>query len=226
MRKTMKQFPKELQPRERGYEHGTVSLTNTELLAIILRTGSKDLSALELAHKILLGEGSLGDILELGVEELRKYEGVGKVKAISILASLEMGKRMSKEKKPDRPIIHSPGDAAFIVMEEMKRLKKENFRMMALNTKNHVVAVETISVGNLNSSIVHPRELFRQAIRHAAAGIILVHNHPSGDTTPSQEDLLITERIVEAGQIMGIEVLDHIIVAGDGYLSFKEEDLI
>ena len=181
---------------------------------------------MELAHKILLDEESLSDILELGVEELRRYEGVGKVKAISILASLELGKRMSEEKKPSRPIIHSPGDAATIVMEEMKRLKKENFRMMALNTKNHVVAVETISIGNLNSSIVHPRELFRQAIRHAAAGIILVHNHPSGDATPSQEDLLITERIVEAGRIMGIEVMDHIIVAGDGYLSFREEDLI
>ncbi len=226
MKKTMKQFPKELQPRERGYTHGISSLTNTELLAIILRSGTRELSAMELAHRILLKEGTLSNIMELGVEELIQYEGVGQVKAISILASLELGKRMLDEKKPERPIIHSPNDAAMIVMEEMKRLKKENFRIMALNTKNHVVAVETISIGNLNSSIVHPRELFRQAIRHAAAGIILVHNHPSGDSTPSREDLLITERIVEAGKIMGIEVLDHIIVAGDGYLSFREEDIL
>lgn len=226
MKKTMKQFPKELQPRERGYAHGVNSLNNTELLAIILRSGTRELSAMELAHRILLGEGTLSNMLELGIEQLMNYEGVGQVKAISILASLELGKRMMEEKKPDRPIIHSPGDAAMIVMEEMKRLKKENFRIMALNTKNHVVAVETISIGNLNSSIVHPRELFRQAIRHAAAGIILVHNHPSGDSTPSREDLLITERIVEAGKIMGIEILDHIIVAGDGYLSFREEDIL
>ena len=226
MKKTMKEFPCELQPRERGYKYGVERLSNTELLAIVLRTGSKEHSAIELAHTILREEGSLEALLERGVEELSTYAGVGRVKAIGVLAALELGRRMTQEKKPHTPVIHCPGDAAMVVMEEMKRLRKESFRMMELNTKNHVVAVETISIGNLNSSIVHPRELFRQAIRHAAAGIILVHNHPSGDATPSQEDLSITKRIVEAGQIMGIEVLDHIIVAGDGYLSFREEDLI
>ncbi len=226
MKKTMKQFPKTMQPRERGFALGVDSLNDSELLAIILRTGSVKLSALELAQSILIKEGSLSSLAELGLQELMTYEGIGQVKAIEILASLALGRRMIEEKKPIRPIIHCPSDAAHIVREDMKRLNKENFKIMVLNTKNHVVAVETVSIGNLNSSIVHPRELFRQAIRHSAAGIILVHNHPSGDTTPSQEDIQITSRIVEAGKIMGIEVLDHIIVGGDDYLSFREKELL
>lgn len=225
MKKTMKDFPKEVQPRERGYRYGIKGLNNAELLAIIIRTGSLKKSALELAQHILVEKDSLRKIHALSLEELQGFSGVGKVKAITVLAALELGMRMGEEKRGSFDVIHSPSDAAQLVMEDMQDLKKENFRMMALNTKNHVVALETISVGNLNSSIVHPRELFLEAIRHSAAGIILIHNHPSGDTRPSPEDLQLTERIVEAGKLMGIEVLDHIIV-GDGYLSFREEDLL
>ncbi len=226
MRKTMKEYPREMQPRERAWKSGVGALTNAELLAIVLRTGTPACTALELAHRILAREKSLNRIHEMSLGELGRYPGMGRVKALCLQASLQLGRRMLAEQTPEYPVIKSPGDAADIVMEEMRHLKKENFRMIALNTKNHVLAVETISVGNLNSSIVHPRELFREAIRHSAAGIILVHNHPSGDTDPSPEDIQITQRIVDAGRIMGIEVLDHLIVGGNGYLSFREQDIL
>jgi len=226
MGKTMKQLPREIQPRERAMRDGIQSLSNMELLAVVLRTGNSSMNSLELASRILAETGGLNRLREQGVRELCRYPGMGQVKALTLLCALELGSRLNREKIPDYTMIRSPQDAAQVVMEDMRHLKKENFRIIILDTKNHVLAVETISVGSLNSSIVHPRELFREAIRHCAAGVILVHNHPSGEVTPSPEDLQVTTRLVEAGRIMGIEVMDHLIIGRDSYLSFREEDLI
>ncbi len=226
MKKTMKQLPPELQPRERALRDGVEVLSNAELLAVLLRTGNGQETAAELAGNILVGEGSLQGIREAGRSGLCRYPGMGAVKALTLLCALELGRRALEESRPRPSRISSPHDAAQIVMEDMKRLRKENFRLVILDTKNQVLGVETVSVGSLNSSIVHPRELFYHAIRHSAAGIILVHNHPSGDPTPSEEDISVTRRLTEAGTIMGIQVLDHLVIGNPGYFSFREEGLI
>ncbi|MBO8137256.1 MAG: DNA repair protein RadC [Desulfotomaculum sp.] len=206
--------------------NGAASLSNVELLAILLRTGTKNMSAVNLAEHLLAEFKDLPGLLSATVEELSSVKGVGPVKAVQIKAALELSKRLALSPAAKRATIQSPDDAAALVMENMRYLDREHFCILLLNTKNQVLAVETISVGTLNSSLVHPRELFKVAVKRSAAALILLHNHPSGDPTPSREDINITKRIIESGKILGISVLDHLVIGDNKYTSLKAEGLI
>ncbi len=223
---TIKELPEDLRPRERLVKEGAGSLSDAELLAILLRTGSKEFTALDLAAVVITKFKNLRHLVDASVEELAEIKGVGLAKACQVKAALELARRLARFTESPRPLIKSPGDAAALVMEEMRRLDREHFRVLLLNTKNRVLGVDEVSVGTLNYSAVHPREIFRRAIKRSAASVILVHNHPSGDPAPSREDIEITERLVEAGKIIGIQVLDHIIVGEKRFVSLKAEGLI
>ncbi|MCL6610616.1 MAG: DNA repair protein RadC [Peptococcaceae bacterium] len=222
----MKELPEDIRPRERLLKEGAEALSEIELLAILLGTGSREATALELASLVMARFKSLRLLLDATVEELSEVKGVGPAKACQVKAALELARRLAQFSGPPRPVIKSPDDAAGLVMEEMRHLDREHFRALLLNIRNQVIGVDKVSVGTLNSSAVHPRELFRNAIKRSAASVILVHNHPSGDPTPSREDLDITLRLSEAGKIIGIEVLDHIIIGDNRFTSFKAKGLI
>lgn len=225
-RPTIKELPAEMRPRERLLKEGAGALSEIELLAILLGTGSPENTVLELASLILARFRSLRLLVDATIEELSEIKGVGLAKASQVKAALELARRLSSFTNQPRPVIKSPGDAAELVMEEMRHLDREHFRALLLNTRNQVIANDEVSIGTLNSSSVHPRELFRNAIKRSAASLVLVHNHPSGDATPSKEDLEVTRRLCEAGRIIGIEVLDHIIIGDNKFTSFKAEGLI
>jgi len=220
----MKDLGKEERPRERLVRLGPRALSNAELVAILLRTGSHGASALDVAHRVLaLGreEGPLRYLVRATLEELTRVPGVGPAKAVQLKAAVELGRRITTEGTAREPV-RSPRDVSALVMEEMRHLDREQFRIVLLDTKNHVLGVRTVSVGSLSSSIVHPREIFKEAIARSSAAIILVHNHPSGDPTPSREDVEVTRRLMEAGRLLGIEVLDHVVVGDNKYVSLKE----
>ncbi|MTI84815.1 MAG: JAB domain-containing protein [Firmicutes bacterium] len=223
---TIKEMPTALRPRERLLQEGPGAVSDIELLAIMLRTGTPEMSAIDLAALLLTKHENLRNLLQVSVEELNSIKGIGMAKAAQLRAALELGRRVAVTVAGDRVSIRSPEDAAGMVMEEMRYLDKEHFFALLLNVKNQVMAKELISIGTLNTSSVHPRELFKPAIRRSAASIILVHNHPSGDPEPSREDHEVTDRLVEAGKLLGIDVLDHIIIGDNTFTSFKAKGLI
>lgn len=218
----IKDLPKVDRPREKLIRYGPEKLSTSELLAILLRTGGKGINVVELANNILKkfsGDG-LG---KANVKELRNTFGLGIAKACEIVACFELGRRLLQHKQS--ALLLSPKD----VWEELKDIrdnKKEHFVIFFLDARNQEIKREIISIGSLNANLVHPREVFEPAVRYLVAQIIIAHNHPSGDTEPSEDDLVITKRLVEAGKILGIEVVDHIIVAKDRFLSFKDQGLI
>jgi len=220
---TLRQLPHNQRPRERMMAYGADALSHAELLAILIRTGTKDQSAVQLSTNLLQQCGSLRELVDMSVEELTAVKGIGQAKALQLLAGVELGKRVARSNLGDVVTVRSPYDAAMYMMEELRYLKKEHFICLFLNTKNHIIGKETLSMGTLNASLVHPREVFRAAIRSSSASIICMHNHPSGDPSPSPEDIQITQRLAEAGSLLGIEVLDHIVI-GDGiFVSLKEQ---
>jgi len=223
---TIKDMPLEERPRERMKEIGAGKMSNAELIAILLRTGYHEETAIRLAERVISQAGGLRYLPDYTLEELQEIKGIGLAKAVQIQAALELGRRMSSTLRPENFLLSSPQEVASFLMEEMRYYRKEYFKIILLNTKNHIISVEDISIGSLNSSIVHPREIFNLPVKKSAASIILVHNHPSGDPTPSREDLEVTKRLVEAGNLLGINVLDHIIVGEGKFLSFKEKGLI
>ena len=223
---TIKELPKEERPRERLLKKGSKFLSTAELLALIISTGSRKRTAVELAKDLLSNFGGLKGIIDLSCEELKEIKGIGTAKAAKISAAVELAGRITAIQDEKRDIINSPIKAVELLSSEMRFLKQEVLKAVLLNVKNRVIAVPEISRGGLSSSIVHPREVFREAIRRSSAAVILVHNHPSGDPTPSTDDLNITKKLVQSGEIIGIKVVDHIIIAGDKYTSFKEENLI
>lgn len=225
-RPSMKELPADLRPRERLLREGAGALSEIELLAILLRTGSAERTVLELAGFILSRFKNLPSLLDATVEELSEIKGIGLAKASQVKAALELARRLSRFTEQMHPTIQSPADAAALVMEEMRHLDREHFRALLLNIKNQVIASDEVSIGSLNASGVHPRELFRNAIKKSAASMILLHNHPSGDATPSKEDLDVTKRLEEAGKIIGIEILDHIIIGDNRFVSLKAEGFI
>ncbi len=225
-RPTMKDLPEDARPRERLLKEGAGALSEVDLLAILLATGSRGATALELASQMMAQFRSLHLLQDASVEELSGVKGVGPAKAATVKAALELARRLSQFSGPPRPVIKTPDDAAALVMEEMRHFDREHFRALLLNTRNQVIGTDKVSVGTLNSSTVHPRELFRNAIKRSAASVILVHNHPSGDPTPSREDIDITRRLIEAGKIIGIDVLDHIIIGDNKFTSLKAKGLI
>jgi DNA repair protein RadC len=220
---TMREVPNEERPRERMLQYGSNALSNAELLAILLRTGTYAESAVTLAQRILKECGDLRSLVDMSKDQLTQIKGIGNAKALQIQASIELGKRLARSTHNEAVTIRSPESVANLMREELRYLQKEHFICLFLNTKNHVVGQETLSMGSLNASIVHPREVFRAAIKRSSASIICVHNHPSGDPTPSPEDIDLTHRLAEAGSIIGIEVLDHIIIGDFKFVSLKEQ---
>ncbi|MBD2870453.1 RadC family protein [Paenibacillus arenilitoris] len=219
----LRDVPHEERPRERMMKYGADALSHAELLAILLRTGTQRQSAIHLAGSILKQCGSLRNLMDMSVEELTAIRGIGPAKALQLRAGIELGRRMARSRIGDAVVVRKPQDAADYVMEELRYLKKEHFVCLFLNTKNHIIARETLSIGTLNASLVHPREVFRAAIQRSSASIVCAHNHPSGDPAPSPEDIALTKRLAEAGELVGIEVLDHIVIGDGRFVSLKEQ---
>ncbi|NQX69548.1 DNA repair protein RadC [Paenibacillus alba] len=219
----LREVPNEERPRERMLQYGAGALSHVELLAILLRTGTVSESAVRLASRILNESGGLRSLVDMSKDQLTQIKGIGDAKALQIMAGIELGRRLAKSSYAERVTIRSPKDIANLMSEDLRYLQKEHFVCLFLNTKNHLLAQETLSMGSLNASIVHPREVFRAAIKRSSASIVCVHNHPSGDPTPSPEDIQLTHRLVEAGTIIGIEVLDHVIIGDQRFISLKEQ---
>jgi DNA repair protein RadC len=224
----MKDLPEFERPYEKLEYFGAEVLSDAELLAIIFRTGSRNMRAVELAQKLLSFEKEEGlhGLYQYSLEELMNINGIGKVKAIQIKAVLELSKRISRHEGRLKYRINSPGSIAAIYMEEMRYLKQEHFKIVLLDTKNQILCDKDITKGSINSSIVHPREVFNYAIKKSAAGIIMLHNHPSGDPSPSKEDIEVTQRMIQAGDLIGIRILDHLIIGDGQYVSLKEKGVI
>ena len=216
----------EERPRERLVRHGAERLANKELLAILLRTGTQEGSALMLAERLLARFGSLPNLATTSYEELLAVKGIGPAKATDILAAFELAKRLGESRMEFKGVVHTPQDAAQLVVRELSLADKEHFMIIMLNTKHRVIAKKVVSIGHLHASLVHPREMFKEAIRRSSAAVILVHNHPSGDLTPSRDDITTTERLRDVGDLLGIDVLDHIIIGDNRYLSFREQGLL
>ena len=224
-RYTIKQLPPELRPRERLLEAGPSALSDGELLGLLFGIGSREKTAVELAGEVISEAGGLHGLYDVSVHELMQVNGIGEAKACIILAAVELGRRIGQVRNPSRPVVSSPADVARLLRGRIANLDRENFVVVLLNTKNEVIETSTVSVGTLGASLVHPREVFKPAVRASAASVILAHNHPSGKVEPSQEDREVTRRLGEAAGILGIEVLDHVIV-GDGYYSMKEHGML
>lgn len=218
----MKDLPPELRPRERMLTDGPGALSTAELLALLIRTGSPTRSALEVATELLCTHGTVERLARATPYELCRTSGVGEVKALHLLAAFELGRRLGARPHHGRPLVRTPADAAALVMPHLRFQETERFWVLLLNTKNEVLDRIEISKGGLASSPVHPREVFKAAVRLGAAGVILVHNHPSGDPAPSRADLAITSRLGRAGGLMGIPIIDHIIVGDGSFVSLRE----
>lgn len=219
-------LPQNERPTERLIRYGAESLSNSELLAIILRTGTANTNILNLCSKILSDTGGLNGLLNSSLNDFISIKGIGQVKASQLLALAEISKRFKGYRAGDDYKITKPKDGADYIMESMRYLKQEILKVIMLNTKNVVIHIKDVSKGSLNSSIVHPREVFSEAVKNSSASIILCHNHPSGDPTPSSEDINITLRIKECGKLMGIELLDHLIIGDGTYVSLKEKGIL
>lgn len=220
----IKDLPKFERPREKLIKKGAQALHKKELLAILLRTGIKGKNVLQVAEDILLRYGDK-KLLDVSYQELRNMHGVGPTKAVQVLAAIELGKRLYQEKVEKEIFINSPEDI-FKEVDSIRENKKENFVVLYLDARNKLIYKETVSIGTLDANLVHPREVFEPAVRNLAAQIALVHNHPSGDSEPSEEDLKITKRLIKAGEILGIEIIDHLVVTKKNYFSFKDKKLI
>ncbi len=225
----MNEIREEERPYEKCLVHGASHLTNAELLAVLLRTGTKGLNALELSRTLLQysdDEESILAIHHLSLQKLLKIKGIGKVKAIQILCLSELARRLAKATAKDGLVFNKPSTIAEYYMEDMRHQKQEYMKLLMLNTKGSLIGESNITKGTVNASLVSPRELFIEALEYGAVSIILIHNHPSGDPSPSQNDIYVTKQIKEAGKLIGIELLDHIIIGNNCYISFAEEQMI
>lgn len=227
-----KDLPKVLQPREKFDRLGSENLSESDLLALILRTGTVGTNVVELAEALLMQYGSLSALLQASAAELQKINGIGREKAKILKAALEIGRRLVQENVGERPRIASPEEAAAVLRERARSLDREVFWVLLLDTKNRLMAPPCeVSKGTLNSSLVHPREIFKPAVQHSAASVILAHNHPSGDPSPSAQDIRMTKKLIEAGETMEIKVLDHLIIGrrtaegSTGFFSLRESGL-
>ncbi|MDW4215369.1 RadC family protein [Staphylococcus saprophyticus] len=210
-------------PRERMLNYGASHLSHAELLAILINTGRKGYSSLDIANELLKSIVNLKELKHLSINDLNKIKGVGLYKALTLKAAFELGERMHSGSVDDKIQINSPKDVADFMMGKMEHLTQEKFIALFLNSKNIIIKQKTIFMGTLNSAIVHPREIYSEAVKCASNAIIVLHNHPSGDTTPSLEDIKTTDRLRECGDILGIQLLDHVIIGDHTYLSMVEE---
>lgn len=222
----IKDLPQGERPRERLKQHGPKHLNNTELIAILLRTGMTGENVISLSSRVLTALGGLAGLGRSSFTELCSQQGLSEAKACQLLAAVELGRRFVSLAPEERVVINSPQDVANLLMAEMAVLDQEHLKALLLNTKNEVLGIREIYVGNVNSSVVRPAEVFRPAVRDNATSVIVVHNHPSGDPTPSSEDVSITRNLIEAGKMMAVEVLDHLVIgSGNRFISLKEAGL-
>jgi len=225
-RLTIRDLPQGERPRERLKQYGARHLSNTELVAILLRTGMQGENVLSLSSRLLAKFKGLAGLGRASFAELCAERGLSEAKACQVMAALELGRRFVSLAPEERMVISSPKDVANLVMAEMAAFDQEHLRVVLLNTKNEVLGIQEIYIGNVNSSVVRPGEVLRPAVRDNAPSIIMVHNHPSGDPTPSPEDVAITKELLAAGKLMGIELLDHLVVgSGNRYVSLNEKGL-
>ena len=222
---TIHQLPSSERPRERLRDQGASYLSNSELLAILLRTGTQSENAIRLAERLLVQIGGLEGLMRASYAELCALHGIGEAKVSQVKAALEIGRRLSSLQPEDRVTVRSPGDAANILMMDMAYLEQEHFRVILLNTRNQVLSMPLLYQGNVHTSVVRVGEVFREAVRQNAVAIIPVHNHPSGDPTPSTEDVKVTKEMVDAGRLLDVEVLDHLVIGRGKYVSLKEKRL-
>jgi DNA repair protein RadC len=224
-RLTVREWPASEQPREKLQQFGPASLSNAELIAILLRVGSAGEDVVALSQRLLVTYGGLAGLHRAVFDSLAAEHGMGMAKTSALKAALELGRRLLLDPGQERMRIGSPDDVAQLLMMEMHCLEQECLRTVLLNTKNHVLGAPTIYQGSINSTSLRVAELFREAVRQNAASMIVVHNHPSGDPTPSPEDVAVTRTLVEAGRLMDIEVLDHLVIGHGKYVSLKERRL-
>ncbi len=224
----MKEIPRLERPYEKCEQSGAASLSDCELLAVLLKTGTKGKNAVELAEHILYhtGENGILGIHQFSLEQLRQIKGVGRVKAIQIACISELAKRLAKAEAKESLRFSSPGTIARYYMEDLRHEQQEHMKMLMLNSKSDLIGETDISKGTVNASLITPREIFIEALQKNAVSIIIMHNHPSGDPTPSRADKLITKRIGEAGELIGIQLLDHIIIGNNCYMSFLESGIL
>lgn len=221
-RMKIKYLPKDERPVEKSLSMGIESLSNGELLALLINTGTREKSAMALAQEVLArDESGISYLRESSPEELMSITGIGKAKAARIMAAVELGKRIASRPARKADKIESDEDVAKLFMEELRYKKKEVFMALLLDSKGGIISSETVSIGELTSTLVHPREVFNQAVRKSAAAIVFVHNHPSGDPSPSKEDLATTDRLVACGNILGIKVIDHLVIGDGRYISIR-----
>ncbi len=226
---TLRDLPTFELPYEKCIRRGVSALSDTELLAVILRTGTKEDDVLHIATKILSTKQEYKGLLvlnHLSLKELRKIKGIGNVKAVQLLCIAEITKRMSKATREEGVRLLSPGAVASYYMEDMRHLMTEQLMLLTLDSKSKLLSEKIISSGTVNASIASPREIFIDALQNDAVNIILLHNHPSGDPTPSKEDILTTNRVKDAGKLIGIQLMDHIIIGDNQYISLKERGLL
>lgn len=222
----MEEIPVEDRPRERLKSLGAEVLSVRELLAIVIGPGSRDKGAMELAGDLMSAFESTRDLSGASIEKLSSVNGMGFAKACRVRAAIELGKRVVKAVRGRIRSVRCPEDAAGLVMEDMRHLDREHFKVILLDSKNAVISIETVSVGTVNASIVHPREALRPALEKSATSMVLVHNHPTGNVSPSREDILLTKRFEKCGRILGIDVVDHIIIGDGKYKSLKESGYV
>lgn len=229
MKQTMKELAKQDRPYEKCLEFGPAVLTDAELLSVIIRTGTRGEKAIDLSNKILYhsesNKGLLG-IMHLSTHELMQLKGIGKVKAIQIGCVVELSKRIAKATARESLKLTSPSSVADYFMEDMRHEKREQLILLLMNGKNKLLHETILSKGTVNASLVSPREIFVEALRYQAVSVMLIHNHPSGDPTPSKEDILVTRRVKEAGNLIGISLIDHIIIGDNRYVSLKERGIL
>ena len=222
---TIKELPIDERPRERLLYAGAGALSSAELMAIILRTGVGGQNVLAVAQRLLARFDGLAGISRASVSELTAEHGIGEAKVAQLKAAFELGRRLLVTSPAQHPQVRSPADAAQLLMAEMSLLEQEHLRLVLLDTKNYVLAIPTVYVGSLNTNLIRIGELFRYALRENCAALIVAHNHPSGDPTPSPEDVIVTRKIIEGGQLLDIEVLDHLIIGRGRFISLKERGL-
>ena len=227
----IKDLPETERPRERLVAYGAEMLKTSELLAILLRTGSKGISAVDLGERLVLQFGTLDRLARAPLEDLQKVKGIGRDKAIALRSAFTLAQRMAQEIRAESPVLDRPDFVADLLREEARFYQVETFQVLLLNTRRKLIRIETISQGTLDTILVHPREVFKSAITAGASAIVLVHNHPSGDPTPSEADVRVTRDLIRAGQLLKIEVLDHVILGArtqdrpKDYVSLREMGL-
>ena len=221
----VKEMPKEDRPRERLMLQGVQGLSNEELIALILRTGMKDVSVIELSKRVLYHLESLSDLKRMTPEELMQIDGIKLAKATTLIAAIELGRRLSSLPRKYKLRIQSAHDIYHLLYPEIGHLEQEHFVVLYLSAKSEVIKKETIFIGTINQTIIHPREIFKSAIKHSSSAVIFVHNHPTGDATPSKADLKATDLLKKSADIMGIDIIDHIIIGHHEYYSIIHQKL-